>query len=158
MRGNGSKKSHPRQTDSPFALPSRALLSAALPARFPRSALPFPKQEDSVRPSDQPCCRKFRRTSPIRLQGTREHPNSKAAHHCPARVRHQIDVEPSGTPCRSGTRPLIRLDSQPARRENGTNHARFSACGRMPTLPSTEPSLREARRACNTPDAHAKNA
>lgn len=51
-----------------------------------------------------------------------------------------------------------RTPLDPPPRENSANHARLSASGRMPTLPSTEPSSRETRRACNTPDARAKNA
>ena len=50
------------------------------------------------------------------------------------------------------------LDPQPVCPKNDARHARFSACRRMPTLPSTEPSSRKTRRACNTPDAPAKNA
>ena len=50
------------------------------------------------------------------------------------------------------------LDPQPVCPKNDARHARFSASARMPTLPSTEASLRETRRACNTPDAPAKNA
>lgn len=40
-------------------------------------------------------------------------PNSKTAHHCP-RVRHQIDVEPSCSPCRSDSL-LLRSAPRPGK-------------------------------------------
>ena len=72
----------------------------------------FPQQKDAPRPPDQPCCRKFRRTSPIRLKERRAASKLKGSAWT-ARVRHQIDVEPSCSPCRSDARPLIRNPPAP---------------------------------------------
>lgn len=104
MRGNGSKKSHPRQTDSPFALPSRALFSAASPARFPRSACCF--RRNRIRPA-----RQTSRVAGKFAEHRRAASELKDSTSLPARVRHQIDVEPSCSPCRSDARPLIRNPS-----------------------------------------------
>ena len=115
LSGAISRKVPPAE-NAPFVLPSDTLFSAASPARFPHSAYCFRNKKDALRPSDQPCCRKIRRTSPVRLKERRAASELKCSAWT-ARVRHQIDVEPSCSPCRSDARPLIRTPSAQKRRE-----------------------------------------
>lgn len=110
LSGAVSRKVPPAE-NAPFVLPSDTLFSAASPARFPLSAYCFPQQKDAPRPSDQPYCREFRRTSPIRLKERRASSKLKGSVWPARSASHQLCV--SGAPCRSDARPLIRNPSAP---------------------------------------------
>lgn len=107
----GRQQKSPARGKRPLRAPVRRAFFRCVARTLSALRMLFPQQKDALRPPNQPYCREFRRTSPVRLKERRASSKLKGSVWPARSASHQLCV--SGAPCRSDARPLIRNPSAP---------------------------------------------